>query len=133
MPRLSRAYAYISFRGDEFPLQEFSSLIGIEPTSIGIKGELSQFGTVNKDSFWNYRHNETDDCDGLDESLERLRIVFAKQAEVICQFMRIHNLTANCFVVLTVRKQENPGIRLSQQFIKFLSEIEASFELDGYQ
>jgi hypothetical protein len=133
MSRKSSAYAYLAFWGEEFSLQEFSSFIGVQATSSRIKGEEVRTGILAKECLWEYKLSSTDDCTGLDESLEQLRATFSERVELIRQFMLVHHMKARCTVVLTLRKGENPGLRLSPVFISFLTEIGAGFELDGYQ
>ncbi|SHJ23445.1 protein of unknown function [Hymenobacter daecheongensis DSM 21074] len=135
MSRYSRAYAYLSFYGEDFSPQKFSNVLGIQPTSSGLKGEpiLSFPALLYKDCFWEYRLPESDDCDGLDEALEKLYQIFFNKTDVISSFMREHDLAAKCCVVLTVKRKENPGLRLTTKFVHFLSELNAWFEMDGYQ
>ena len=132
MSRKSSAYAYLVFWGEEFSPQEFSSFIGLQATSFKIKGEEVRPGVLAKECIWEFKYSSADDCKGLDESLEQLRVTFSERAELIRKFMMAHRMEARCTVVLTIRKNENPGLRLPPQFIRFLTEIGAGFELDGY-
>jgi hypothetical protein len=133
MSRKSSAYVYLAFWGKEFSPQEFSVSIGLQATSFRIKGEEVRVGVLAKECLWEYKCSSTDDCTGLDESLEQLRVTFAGRTELIRRFMLAHGMESRCTVVLTIREVENPGLRLSPQFILFLAEIGAGFELDGYQ
>jgi hypothetical protein len=125
--------AYLAFWGEEFSLQEFSALAKLQATSSRIRGEEICAGIAAKECLWQYECSSADSCKGLDESLEKLRMAFLAQTGSIRQVMLAHRLEARCTVVLALRKGENPGLRLSPDFVCFLAEIGASFELDDYQ
>jgi uncharacterized protein DUF4279 len=129
---LSQSYVYISLYGDKFSPTEFTQLVNSKPTDFGVKGDKRKSGAILKECFWKFQLNKTDALEGLEESLESLASIFRDKIPVIKDFIQKNDLKVKCYVVIESKNNEDNGVSLNADFISFLNELEASFEMYVY-
>ncbi len=127
----SKAYVYLRFYGEDFRPIELTSLINIDPTSYGQKGQRGQYG-VYKECFWQKKLKKTSALDELDDSILKLISIFKDKIPSLKDFMKKHNVKAKYFVVIKAKNNEDVGVCMGIDVIRFLNELGASVEVDVY-
>ena len=122
---------YLRVAGELFSPEEFTQLVGIEPTAFGLKGGPGKY-RKNLESFWEYKLKKTDALEGVEDGLSALIKLFEGKAGKICQYTHSHTLCIKIFVVIESKNRECTGVSLHQDFITFLNKIGACFEVDTY-
>ncbi|MGB4415555.1 MAG: DUF4279 domain-containing protein [Paludibacter sp.] len=132
MMYLSQAYVYFVIFGDDFSPSEFTKQVNLKPTDFGLKGEKRKSGATLKECFWKYQLNKTNALEELEKSLLNLVDVFKDKVDFINNYMIQNSLKSKCFIVIESKNNENNGVEINPNFIRFLHELNASIEIDIY-
>lgn len=131
----TKIMVYIRFYGDDFPLEEVTEKIGLEPTKTEKKGEemIPPNGRVNP----NFRRYYPETCwelsteyeetiffeDQMNQIIEKLR----SKTFVINELREKYGLKSHVQVVLQVENGETPIITLDKRMIRFAHQIETEY------
>ncbi len=129
---LSQSYVYLTIYGNNFSPDEFTQLVEINPTDFGLKGEKRKTGATLKESFWKYQLNDTDALESLESSLTELANLFRVKVRTIRDYIQSNGLCIKCNIVIMSKNNENNGVALNLAFISFLTELNATVEIDIY-
>ena len=129
---LSKSYVYIVIYGETFYPEELTKLINITPTRSGKKGDKGKYVPSLKESLWEYKSKKTNALEGLEASLDNLVSIFDRKKEIINAFIAERNLKVKCYVVIETKNKENVGVSLNNNFVEFLNNLKATFEVDVY-
>ncbi|WP_373522511.1 DUF4279 domain-containing protein [Aquiflexum sp.] len=120
----SKAYTYFSISGKNFDTQDFVNLIQITPTKVG-ENRLGE-------KFWEYKIEATDSDQDLDKAIEKLIQIFNPKSNEIQAYASQKGLYIKIFVVIQSKNNEDNGVFLNRNFIKFLGDMGAEIEIDIY-
>ena len=132
---------YFEIKGDDFPIEYVTELLGINPTNFYIKGEeikrtnnpkiISTKRRFRTYTCWQVR---TDYVEALDASIQAKEII-APLFNKINELITIKKKYDCHFILMQVPIIENgccPAIGYDQEVINFCSKIGASIEIDLY-
>lgn len=118
-----------SIFGDYFDINEFTEIVGVEPTGAHHKGEKGKY-TIYKETAWDYEIITNNEYFDNDLSIEFIKI-FEKRKKII-EFREKNNLMIKIFVVFWIKDSLVPGLYLDKKFIAFLNALDAEVDIDGY-
>jgi len=125
MKNLTKSYVYLSISGDNFDIDEFITLFNIKPTTTG----THRLGY----NFLEYKIEANDIYEGLEIAIDQLAKVFSQKADIVKTYAIQKDLFIKVFVVIFKPKKDNDcGVVLSNDIIKFLYNIGAKIEVDMY-
>ncbi|SOU86464.1 conserved hypothetical protein [Tenacibaculum dicentrarchi] len=128
----SKASISIRLSGDNFNPHEFTKLIDIRPTSVGIKGEEGKYINNLQVSFWEYRTKNTDALEGLDLSMNNLIMKFIDKVYLINNYSLEKKIDVMCYVIIESINTEDSGVFFNKNFINFINDLGAEIEVDVY-
>lgn len=132
MNYLSKSYVYITFYGESFIPTEFTNLIEIEPSRQGLKGEKGEYGNILQKSFWEYKIQETNALEELENSIQYLIELFENKIKLIQTYSFKKKVQSKCFIVIKVQNNEDTGVVLNCKFIEFLHKLKMILEVCNY-
>jgi len=117
--------------GDYFPVSDITSRLQIEPTETYIKGDLSKYGNVKKETCWTLStgYEESED---VNEQLSKILARISGKLEVLKNLQQDYHLEFSFMIVFHVIGNEKPVISLERNVIHFASEIDAPIRFDYY-
>ena len=124
MKYLSTAYTYFLVSGTGLDVEDFVNHFNIVPTKAG----ASRQG----DKFLEYKIDATDANEGLDRAMHELMRILAPKSQEIKAYTLRKGLYVKIFVVIQGENNENNGVFLGQDFVRFLNDIGAEIEIDTY-
>jgi Domain of unknown function (DUF4279) len=123
---------YLSIFGDIFDPVALTQLIGIEPTSTGIKGQpTNSKRTINKETFWDLS-TESIESLFLEEVNNSLLDKISGLESIIFQFMTKHNLSAKFNIVVKIIDQQSPSLYFNRAFLNCVESLAAEVDIDTY-
>jgi Domain of unknown function (DUF4279) len=129
---LSTAYVYFTFFGEGLAPLEFTNLLKIEPTKQGNKGDRGEYGSILRESFWEYRCKETNALEDLENSIHNLFELFETKHALIQSYCELNKIQSKCFVVLKSKSNEDTGVVFNISSIRILSSLNMELEICNY-
>ncbi|MUK90362.1 DUF4279 domain-containing protein [Ornithinibacillus sp. L9] len=137
----TKIQVYFRLYGDDFPLDEVTEKLGLEPTKTEKKGEeiIPPNGRVNPhfrryypDTCWEFDIGYEESID-LDEQLDKFMRSFRSKTFLINELREKYDLKSFIQVVLQVENGESPALRLNKKIIRFAHQIQTEFiDFDMY-
>lgn len=127
-------YTYIKLAGnDDFPLDEVTKRLQIEPTDVWRVGDkvrpdspLERFYTC-----WKYKIGPVQSLD-VDDVLEPLYDQFHSKVDIINALKAQYDLSVRIVVVIEIENGNKPALTMAPTFSQFASSIGADIEVDLY-
>ncbi len=118
--------------GDNYNIQDVTNKLGIYPSQSWNNGDYIR-NSKRKRTYTAWIYNidaiETLDINVVIKKFERL---FLRKAKEISELKREYNLDISIDFVIIIENEEPPAIYFEEQFIKFVAEIGARFDIDTY-
>lgn len=130
----TKVMAYFNIKGDDFPLEIVTELLGITPTNTMKKGALrdSNFPEYPyRFTSWSYG---TDYVETLDVGNQLLPVLneFRDKIDIINEIQSTYNVTCIIVIVPEIYDGRAPGIVFDKDTIEFAYRVNASIEIDLY-
>ncbi len=123
---------YLSVFGDSFDLTALTTLVGVDPTETGIKGQpIVGRRTTYKETYWDLSVGPTESLD-LAEVYEALLNKLNGSEEAICQFMSANHLSAKFNIVIDIVNGRTPGLYFNRAFLNSVEMLQAEVDIDTY-
>lgn len=127
-------YTYIKLAGnDDFPLEEVTARLQIEPTDawrIGDKARTKNpLGRLY--TCWKYKVGPVQSLN-VEEVLKPLYEQFHSKVDVINVLKKQYDLSVAIVVVIEIENGENPALTISPAMSQFASSIGAEIDIDLY-
>lgn len=127
-------YTYIQLAGDDdFPLDEVTERLGIEPTTTWRVGEkvhpnkpLERFYTC-----WKYKIGPFETL-VVEDVLDPLLHLFSSKVEIINQLKLKYDLSVKIALVIEMENGRTPGLVISPKFSRFAGSLDAMIDIDMY-
>jgi hypothetical protein len=132
MKYLSQSYVTFIVFGDGLLPSEFTNLVKLEPTDFGTKGEIIKFVAISKDTFWEYRLDDTNALEELRDSLDLIIDIFKSKREIINNYIQKNNLESSFRIVFKCRNKEDVGIMITPELIEYFHGMHSSFGIFFY-
>ena len=118
--------------GDNYNIQDVTNKLGIYPSQSWNNGDYIR-NSKRKRTYTAWIYNidaiETLDINVVIKKFERL---FLRKAKEISELKREYHLDISIDFVIIIENEEPPAIYFEEQFIKFVAEIGARFDIDTY-
>ncbi|WP_336789622.1 DUF4279 domain-containing protein [Paenibacillus sp. MMO-177] len=137
----TKVMVYFSIFGEDFPVNEVTQLLGINPTNSHNKSDViakEENANVNstkvhyrKETAWKLSTGYQESYDvkeQLDQILERLKY----KSEIINQLKLKYKLECLFSIVIIMENGYTPGLHLDKEQIEFANSIKAEFDIDLY-
>lgn len=126
----SNNYLYFSLKGDFLHVDELTSKLGIQPTSVQMKSH-----PVPKLTSWKYQIDLGNEID-FETPLETLIDLLEPKTKTIIQLKQSFGLTSKLQLVIDIDfnpKVSTPYFGLNKKIISFLSATETEIDFDLYK
>jgi hypothetical protein len=128
----NKGEVYLYLAGDEFDPDELSAFLGLQPTHAKRKGNLHP-----KYPYWVYSTGMMEDeCIDIYKMSSRLAKILKQYSKKIIEAKKKFNLLAIWQIVVWIVTDDSistPVIGLETDVIDFLSDIQASVDVDTYR
>ncbi|WP_152393331.1 DUF4279 domain-containing protein [Paenibacillus guangzhouensis] len=137
----TKVMVYFSMFGEDFPVNEVTQLLGIEPTDSHNKGDViakeenanvkSTKVHYRKETAWKLSTGYQESYDvkeQLDQILERLKY----KSAIINQLKLKYKLECLFSIVIIMENGYTPGLHFDKEQIEFANSIKAEFDIDLY-
>ncbi|MGG3805452.1 DUF4279 domain-containing protein [Metabacillus fastidiosus] len=132
---------YFSAAADEFPIDDFTETLGIQPTRTYKKGDaiirphnpnVISIGVHHRlHSCWELGTEYEESCD-INDQLYKILNYMEDKIGKLTQLKREYDLVYNFIIVIQVENNETPAMYLESKFINFASSIDAEVDFDLY-
>jgi len=132
---------YFSATADEFPIDDFTKVLGIQPTRKYKKGDeiirphnpnVISKGTHHRlHSSWELGTDYQESYD-INQQLYNILNYIENKAEKLNQLKKEYDLAYMFVIVIQVENNEKPAMYLESRFIDFASSIGAEVDFDLY-
>ena len=127
-------YTYIKLAGDDdFPLDEVTRRLGIEPTNawrvgdkVRLTSPLERFYTC-----WKYKIGPVTSLD-VDDVLNPLYDVFHSKVDIINALKEQYDLSVRIVVVIEIENGNKPALTIAPAFSHFANQVGADIDVDLY-
>ncbi|MGE7920596.1 DUF4279 domain-containing protein [Viridibacillus sp. NPDC093762] len=128
--------AYFSAFGDNFPLEEVTNILNVEPTETYKKGDVIEkpFATKilrRKETSWTLSTGYQESLDINDQLNVILKSLEEKTKELI-QLKKRYGLQFQFMIVIEIENNDKPAMYLQKNIIDFSSSIDAEIQFDLY-
>ena len=127
-------YTYIKLAGsDDFPLDEVTKRLQIEPTGAWRVGEKVRPNSPLERLYtcWKYKIGPVQSLD-VDDVLVPLYEQFHSKADVINALKEQYDLSVRIVVVIEIENGEKPALTIAPTFSQFASSVGAEIDIDLY-
>ncbi|WP_419876310.1 DUF4279 domain-containing protein [Candidatus Pristimantibacillus sp. PTI5] len=137
----TKVMAYFSLFGEEFPVNEVTKLLSIEPTESYNKGDvivrqkndkiISTTVHYRKKTAWVLSSGYQESYDVTEQLAQVLEPLKIKTA-IINQLRKRYRLDCLFSIVIIIENGQTPALHLDNKQIEFANSIEAEFDIDLY-
>lgn len=137
----TKVMAYFSLFGEEFPVNEVTKLLSIEPTESYNKGDvivrqkndkiISTTVHYRKETAWVLSSGYQESYD-VTEQLAQVLEPFKNKTAIINQLRKRYRLDCLFSIVIIMENGQTPALHLDKKQIEFANSIEAEFDIDLY-
>ncbi|WP_139311355.1 DUF4279 domain-containing protein [Bacillus sp. MRMR6] len=137
----TQVMVYFSLYGNEFPIEDVTEAMGIEPTNSYKKGDvivrplnpnvISTKSQYRKETSWELSTGYQESFDvkiQMDQILERLK----NKADIINGLKNKYQLECDFSIVIIMENGDTPGLHIDNEQIAFANSIKADFDIDLY-
>ncbi|MBA4535360.1 DUF4279 domain-containing protein [Brevibacillus halotolerans] len=121
---------YFSILGDDFPSDEVTKILAIQPTSRHQKGDTVR-NHVRKETSWQISTGYQESYDINDQLNPQLHQLEMKTNELL-EIKRLFNASFMFMVVIQIENNESPATYLESRIINYSSTINAEIHFDLY-
>mgnify|MGYP005759862513 CR=1 FL=1 len=121
------------FSGNNIPLNDIASKIGISPTQVCKKEDwpfASVLAGIAKDTLL-FSTNKKE-CTAISTQIDEIQMMFTPKIEIIQNLIKSYALSVNIIVMVETEIGEYPELILTIENIDFLSSIHAEIGFDLY-
>lgn len=137
----TKVMAYFSLFGEEFPVNEVTKLLSIEPTESYNKGDvivrqkndktISTTVHYRKETAWVLSSGYQESYD-VTEQLAQVLEPLKNKTAIINQLRKRYRLDCLFSIVIIMENGQTPALHLDNKQIEFANSIEAEFDIDLY-
>lgn len=137
----TKVMAYFSLFGEEFPVNEVTKLLSIEPTESYNKGDvivrqkndkiISTTVHYRKETAWVLSSGYQESYD-VTEQLAQVLEPLKNKTAIINQIRKRYRLDCLFSIVIIMENGQTPALHLDNKQIEFANSIEAEFDIDLY-
>ncbi|WP_211655806.1 DUF4279 domain-containing protein [Planococcus alpniumensis] len=131
--------AYFSIIGDQFPLEEITEELAIQPTETYLKEEiLNEFTAPSSSEVRRRRETDWTLSTGyqksydINDQLKSLLISFEEKQQDLILLKEKYGLSYLFMIVIKIENNKKPAMYLEKDIIDFASKIEAEIHFDLY-
>lgn len=132
---------YFSLYGDDFPIDNVTESLGIEPTNSYKKGDVilrklnpnvvSAKVQFRNETVWELGTDYQESYD-LKEQLDQVIRPLKNKAAIINQLKKNYKLECDFSIVIKLENGDTPAFHLDNEQIEFANSIKAEFDIDLY-
>lgn len=134
----TKVMANFSAFGDEFPVENVTDVLGIEPTKTYNKGDI--IVTPNLVSTYIRRRKETDwtvstgyqESYDINDQLSQILKSLEEKTKELKQLKKKYRLEFLFMIVIQIENDEKPAMYLKKNIIDFSSAVQAEIQFDLY-
>ncbi|ETT86570.1 DUF4279 domain-containing protein [Viridibacillus sp. FSL R5-0477] len=127
--------AYFSAFGDNFPLEEVTNGLDVEPTETYKKGDvIKTFATKilrRKETSWTLSTGYQESLD-INEQLDVILKSLKEKTKELLQLKKKYDLQFQFMIVIEIENNDKPAMYLQKNIIDFSSSIDAEIQFDLY-
>ena len=128
----TKVMVYFNIKGDDFPLETVTELLGITPTNTMKKGELgSPEHPPYRFTSWSYGTDYEETLD-IDNQLLPVLKAFKGKIDVINDIQSTYDTKCSIVIVPEIYDGRSPGFLFEKDTIEFAYRVNASIEIDLY-
>ncbi|MEK4092135.1 MULTISPECIES: DUF4279 domain-containing protein [unclassified Viridibacillus] len=127
--------AYFSAFGDNFPLEEVTNGLDVEPTETYKKGDvIKTFATKilrRKETSWTLSTGYQESLD-INKQLDVILKSLKEKTKELLQLKKKYDLQFQFMIVIEIENNDKPAMYLQKNIIDFSSSIDAEIQFDLY-
>jgi len=137
----TQVMVYFSLYGDDFPIDNVTELLGINPTDSYKKGDtierkpnpniISTKVHYRKETNWELGTDYQESYD-VKEQLNQIIRPLKNKAALINQLKTDYNLECHFEIVIIIENGDAPSLHFDMEQIEFANSIKAEFDIDLY-
>lgn len=128
----TKVMVYFNIKGDDFPLETVTELLGITPTKTMKKGELrTPEHPPYRFTSWSYGTDYEETLD-VDNQLLPVLKAFKGKVDVINDIQSTYDTQCSIVIVPEIYDGRSPGFVFKKDTIEFIYRINASIDIDLY-
>lgn len=131
----TKVMAYFSAFGDNFPLEEVTNGLDVEPTETYKKGDvIKTFATKilrRKETSWTLSTGYQESLD-INEQLDVILKSLKEKTKELLQLKKKYDLQFQFMIVIEIENNDKPAMYLQKNIIDFSSSIDAEIQFDLY-
>ena len=128
----TKVMVYFNIKGDDFPLETVTELLGITPTNTMKKGELgSPEHPPYRFTSWSYGTDYEETLD-IDNQLLPVLEALKDKIDIINYIQSTYDAHCSIVIVPEIYDGRTPGIAFEKDTIEFIYRINASIDIDLY-
>ena len=131
----TKVMVYFNIKGDDFPLEIVTELLGITPTKTMKKGELRDCNNPKHTPYsftsWSYGTDYKETLD-IDDQLLPVLEALKDKIDIINEIQSTYNTECSIVIVPEIYNGRAPGSVFDKDTIEFAYRVNASIEIDLY-
>lgn len=131
----TKVMAYFSAFGDNFPLEEVTNGLDVEPTETYKKGDvIKTFATKilrRKETSWTLSTGYQESLD-INKQLDVILKSLKEKTKELLQLKKKYDLQFQFMIVIEIENNDKPAMYLQKNIIDFSSSIDAEIQFDLY-